>query len=92
MKQGVIVSFDRKRCSVLKKCEKQRNAEDMKNQAMYREFSFMHFEIMYDNKKKKKYRQWHHLNRFIEGTPQKRICNLWSSLGHGSHGKCKNSR
>ena len=53
MKQGVIVSFDRKRCSVLKKCEKQRNAEDMKNQAMYREFSFMHFEIMYDNKKKK---------------------------------------
>lgn len=54
MKQGVIVSCDRKRCPVLKKCEKQRNAEDMKKQATYREFNLMHLRLCMIPKKKKK--------------------------------------
>jgi len=37
----------------LKKCEKQRNAKDMKNQAMCREFSFMHLRLCMITKKKK---------------------------------------
>lgn len=39
---------------MLKKCEKQRNAEDMKKQATYREFNLMHLRLCMIPKKKKK--------------------------------------